>query len=378
MNSSKAQMRINHCCNLILLVGLALSACGPATPKIASLSSPSASITPQPSSTATDSLVSTQTLTATVSPTFTVSPTVTPAHPLSMEYLKQQSYSGELMIEEDLGQEDSYYRYIVSYHSDGYKNYALLTVPIGDVPETGWPIIVFNHGHIPPKVYRTTQGYEAYVHAFADNGYIVLRPDYRGHGNSEGEPRNTYFHPGNTIDVLNAVAAVKKWETADPNRIGMWGHSMGGWISLRAMIIDPNIRVGVIWAGVIGSYDDLCVHWFNCENWDAETWSFWSETPFAEYGLPEENEAFWAAASMDTYLPDLEGVVQLHHATTDGVVPVALSRVMYEKMIADGIAVEFYEYPQDDHNISQNFELAIRRTLDFFDIHLKGTGGGGR
>ncbi len=175
---------------------------------------------------------------------------------------------------------DSFSRYIVSYLSEGNKIYALLTIPGGDAPETGWPVIVFNHGYIQPDLYSTTQGYEAYMYAFADHGYIVLRPDYRGHGNSEGEPQNTYFHQGTTIDVLNAVAAVKQWETADPERIGMWGHSMGGWISLRAMVIDPDIRVGVIWGGVLGSYDDLCVHWFNCANWDDSTWTFWSRNPF--------------------------------------------------------------------------------------------------
>lgn len=312
------------------------------------------------------------TQTQTAVPTPTITPTVTPPHPLSIDYLKQQSYSGELLVEEVLEPEDTYQRFIVSYLSEGNKNYALLTVPLGDPPETGWPVIVFNHGSIPPDVYRTTQGYEKYVHAFAENGYIVLRPDYRGHGNSEGEPRNTYFHPGNTIDVLNAVAAVKKWEGADPQRIGIWGHSMGGWITLRAMIVDPDIRVGVIWAGVIGSYNDLCVYWFNCENWDEQTWTFWSETPFAEFGLPSENKPFWEAASMDTYLSELHSPVQLHHAESDTVVPVALSRVMYEKMLALGIEVEFNQYPGDDHNISQTFDLAMKRSLRFFDIHLKG------
>ena len=350
---------------IFLFCGLLLAACSPGAQIEADVSSASPSVTPRPSSTATASPEPT--------PTPTITPTVTPAHSLSVEYLQQQSYSGELIIEEDLGlQEDSYNRYIVSYLSEGLKNFALLTVPSGDAPETGWPVIVFNHGFIPPDVYSTTQGYEVYVHAFANNGYIVLRPDYRGHGNSEGESRNTYFHPGNTIDVLNAVAAIKNWETADPDRIGVWGHSMGGWISLRAMVIDPEIRVGVIWAGVVGSYEDLCVHWFNCENWDDEVWTFWSDTPFAEYGLPQEDEAFWASASTDTYLSELDGAVQLHHAITDTVVPVALSQAMYEEMIAEGIDVEYYEYPGDDHNISQTFDLAMTRTLDFFDIHLKG------
>ena len=48
-------------------------------------------------------------------------------------------------------------------------------------------VVIFNHGYIPPAQHRTTERYVAYVDAFARNGYIVFRSDYRGHGNSEGE-----------------------------------------------------------------------------------------------------------------------------------------------------------------------------------------------
>ncbi len=90
--------------------------------------------------------------------------------------------------------------------------------------------------------------------------------------------------------------------------------------------------------------------------------------------MPEENETFWSAASVDSYLSELKAVIQLHHATTDAVVPVALSRAMHEKMLVAGVEVEFHEYPGDDHNLSQNFKLAMTRTLEFFDFHLKGMG----
>ena len=56
-------------------------------------------------------------------------------------------------------------------------------------------MIVFNHGYIPPSQYRTTERYVAYVDGFASNGYIVFRPDYRGHDQSEGAPTGAYGSP---------------------------------------------------------------------------------------------------------------------------------------------------------------------------------------
>src|SRR5207245_10766435 len=97
----------------------------------------------------------------------------------------------------------NYRQYVASYLSDGLKIFALLTVPNGAKPASGWPVIVFNHGYIPPTVYRTTERYIAYVDAFARNGYIVFKPDYRGFGSSQGTPVSAYYSPDDTVDVLN-------------------------------------------------------------------------------------------------------------------------------------------------------------------------------
>lgn len=83
-------------------------------------------------------------------------------------------------------------------------------------------MIVFNHGYIPPGQYRTTERYVAYVDAFAREGYLVFRPDYRGHGRSEGDAAGGYGSPAYTIDVLNAVASLKSFPNANPEQIGMW------------------------------------------------------------------------------------------------------------------------------------------------------------
>ena len=96
--------------------------------------------------------------------------------------MRQTPYPGsEIVIEETLEVGANYNRYIASYQSEGLKIYALVTIPYGAMPPTGWPAIVFNHGYIPPTQYRTTERYVAYVDWLARSGYIVFRIDYRGH-----------------------------------------------------------------------------------------------------------------------------------------------------------------------------------------------------
>jgi dipeptidyl aminopeptidase/acylaminoacyl peptidase len=233
--------------------------------------------------------------------------------------------------------------------------------------------VIFNHGYIPPDLYRSTERYAAYVDAFARAGYIVLRPDYRGHGASEGEARGAYGDPGYTIDVLNAVASIKRYPDADPNRIGMWGHSMGGFITLRAMVTSGDIKAGVIWAGVVASYADLLSLWADFAGLNiSEQAREWQAVLVERYGTPQTNPEFWNAISANSYLDDLSGPVQLHHGMADAVVPKEFSDLLYQEILLAGKPVEYYTYLGDDHNIGRNFETAMARSVAFMDAHVKG------
>jgi len=298
-----------------------------------------------------------------------------------IESMRQLEYPGSpITIEQTLDPGANYDRYIASYRSEGLKIYALLTVPSGDKPESGWPVVVFNHGYIPPAEYRTAERYVAYVDAFARQGYIVLRSDYRGHDRSEGVAISGYGSPDYTVDVLNAVAAIKGYPDADPQRIGMWGHSMGGHITLRAMVVTGDIKAGVIWAGMVATYPDMIAHW-TTKYADRPTATpvpghpprgQWRQDVTEIYGTPEENPTFWASISPASYVGDLSGPVQLHHGTADDSVPVVFSETLYAQIKKTGVPVELYTYKGDNHNISANFGTAMTRSVQFFDRHVKG------
>ncbi len=323
-------------------------------------STPSLTNTPSPSATATETPI----------------PTATPIqHPLSVELMRAEAYPGsEIVIEEELTPGSNYSRYYASYQSEGLTIYGLLTVPNGEKPARGWPVIVFNHGYIPPDVYKTTERYAAYVDSLARSGYIVFRSDYRGHDRSEGEARGPYGNPDYAIDVLNAVAAIKQFPNADPERIGMWGHSMGGYITLRNMVVSDDVKAGVIWAGVVVSYPDLFTKWRRGEGAapiPTPRPGSWRLTIFDLYGTFEENPEFWAAISSNSYVDEISGPIQLHHGTNDADVPLEFSEILFYEMLEAEQYVELYKYEGDNHNISNNFSLAMERTIEFFDRYLK-------
>lgn len=367
---------------LILATGLLLAACNTSQPAsqlaveitstIADTAVPLSTFTPTK---ALPTTTFTPQDTPTSQPTFT--PTPTPPHPLSIDWLQSQAYPGsEIVIEQVLEPGSNYNQYITSYQSEGLKIYALLTVPAGERPPSGWPAIVFNHGYIPPTQYRTTERYVAYVEAFARRGYVVFKPDYRGHGFSEGTARGGYGSPDYTVDVLNALASIKNHPDVDPERLGMWGHSMGGYITLRSMVASEDIKAGVIWAGVVASYDDLLSRWRRRGSGGTPSASTrtrrWRDDLVTLYGSPEDNPEFWESISANSYLENLSGPVQLHHGTADTSVPIEFSALLYEQIQAAGGDVEYYIYEGDNHNLSINFSDAMFRSITYFDTYVKG------
>lgn len=298
--------------------------------------------------------------------------------PLSIKALKDRKFEGsEIKIEQTLPTQPKYNQYIASYMSDGYKIYALLTVPKGDKPEKGWPVIEFNHGYIPPKQYKTTEKYVNYVSSLANAGYIVFKPDFRGNGNSEGIAAGAYGSNDYTVDVLNALASLKKYSEADKGRIGIWGHSMGGFLTLRALVIDPDIKSAVIWSGVVGSYPEMANNWHHPDFHPDQVATYgggWRKVLSDQFGKPENGNSFWDSISATSFVSDINSPIQIHYSVSDSEVPPQFSKDLYSRLQNTGKTAEIYEYPGNDHNLANSFSTAMSRTIAFYDRYLKPQG----
>ena len=227
-------------------------------------------------------------------------------------------------------------------------------------------MVFFGNAQTPQKQYSTTGSYPTYQATLARGGFITFKPDLRGHGNSGGDAVSGHYSEKYVVDAMYAIAYLKKYKDVDLKRIGYWGHSNGGEIGLRVVVISPDIKAASFWAGVVGSYQDM----FQTYNDKIPFLKNATNTLVAAYGLPSDNPKIWGNLDPYSFLSDITAPIQLQHATGDKSVPIVLSRRLKEELEKLGKPVEYYEYAGDDHNISVNSGKAWQRTITFFKKNL--------
>jgi dipeptidyl aminopeptidase/acylaminoacyl peptidase len=304
-------------------------------------------------------------------------PTPMPFADMTIPYLREQTYKSQLGELETAFDGSNYTAYTTSYTSDGLKINGLLTQPKGEAPSGGWPAIVFVHGYIPPASYSTQgQAYSAYVDYLASNGFVVFKIDLRGHGESEGEPGGAYYSSDYIIDVLNAYSALENASFVNAKKIGLWGHSMAGNITMRSWAVKKQIPAVVIWAGAVYTYEDMVKLGITDSSFQPQQNNAQRlrrrQQIYETYGSPSASVKFWQEVAPVSYLNDLKGAIEIHHAVDDNVVNVEYSRELNALLDKTSLHHEFYEYPSGGHNISgESYNEAMQRTGEFYKTYLK-------
>lgn len=301
--------------------------------------------------------------------------TLIPFAELTIPYLRSRKYESQLGELNKYQDRATYTSYLTSYYSDGLKINGLLTQPKGDMPEGGWPAIVFVHGYIAPTTYRTTEKYVEYIDNLARNGFVVFKIDLRGHGDSEGRPSGAYMSGDYIIDTLNAYAALEKSDFVNPKKIGLWGHSMAGNVTMRSFAAKPDIPVVVIWGGAVYSYTDREKYGISDNSYRPPTNNVDLQQKRKEltekYGEFKLDSLFWKTVAPTNYLNDLKGAIQLNHAVDDNVVNVGYSRDLDALLDQTSVVHELNEYPNGGHNITgASFTKAMQNTVRFYKEHL--------
>lgn len=175
---------------------------------------------------------------------------------------------------ENSEESDGITRQLMSITVDGLSQGVLVLWPEGMAPDSGWPVVVFNHGfHPDPPNYGRIDGvsvrpgkyYWDSVQAYAENGYAVVVPDYRGHNDSDVQNFSMWYQLLNwfsakmhgvdklaywyTRDSIASYFAIIKMPKVNAERVYMAGHSMGGGITQRSIVaLGERIKAASIWS----------------------------------------------------------------------------------------------------------------------------------
>jgi len=306
----------------------------------------------------------------TQAPTITLEPTNTPAQapldlfkPYTIPVLRSRGYSGGTL--EDLGamgMGDTFTRYYFRYTSDGLKIYGFMNIPQGDGP---FPVIIAAHGYTDQATYDTLDYTTDLADMMTRDGYIVLHPNLRNYRPS-GDGDNL-FRVGMTVDVLNLVALVKLQagqegllEKADPARIGLWGHSMGGGIVLKAATISPDIKAVLLYASTSGD--------------EQKNSQFFYDSTGSVDNLQEltASPGNFREISPSSYYADITAAVALYHGTADSAVPLEWAQETCDQLKAAGVTVECHFYEGADHTFRSRYMGQFGPSVSaFYDTYLR-------
>lgn len=360
-----------------LFIFIVMAACQPTPASVPSATPPATHVAAE---TIIPSPIPTSTLIP--SPTSTIEELI---FPYTIDGLRQHDFqSGKIHIRAQLDENDKFTMYLIEYPSDGLTITGVMQIPVGQGP---FPVILMNHGFFSRSIYNSGDGTDRASAFLAEHGYLTLASDYRSWGDSD--IGDSFFYSGLVIDVINLINALPSIKAADPDRVGMWGHSMGGGVTMKVLTIDRRIHAAVLYSPVSADFGDIIERWGpGCfgDIAQGELIVGCNSSDVIPDDLPREvHEAYsFAAADADMlrqispyyYLEDVNVPIQIHYGTEDGKylsgTPPQWSVNLTQGLRDAGKQAELYQYEGEGHSfIGQPWFDFMTRTLRFFDEYVK-------
>jgi dipeptidyl aminopeptidase/acylaminoacyl peptidase len=247
----------------------------------------------------------------------------------------------------------------------------VLNVPTGPGPPggQGWPAVVLAHGYIDPAYYVRGQGMTRERGFLAQRGFVALHVDYRNHAESTDDPRiETAVRLGYSADVVAAARALAQSRDVrvDPDRIALFGRSMGGGVMLKALAAEPGLfAAGVGWASVSSLEAENFAQFQRPDAPPAEL-----EAAFrGRHGLPRDDPQFWRGISSRPAFGDIAEPVLLVHGRVDDTCPPRWAAATQRALTRAGVdsTLEWYD---DGHAFGPAFVAAMDRTVRFLRARM--------
>jgi dipeptidyl-peptidase-4 len=243
---------------------------------------------------------------------------------------------------------------------DGTVLYATLLLPQGAISAGSVPLIVNPYGGPGPQEVADRWGDGLlFDELLAQHGFAVLHADNRGTGMRGRDFAQAAYHNfgplqlEDQLTVLDAVLA--QYPQLDPKRLGWWGWSWGGSLTLYAMSHSDRFRAGVAVAPV--------TDWRNYDSIYTERYM----------SLPSEFPTGYHDFSVVNSAANLKGRLLLVHGTGDDNVHIENSVQFIQQLIEAGLPYDLQIYPRKTHSIAGPDVRThlFNRVLAHFEEYLK-------
>ncbi len=231
---------------------------------------------------------------------------------------------------------------------DGVQLNATMIKPPNFNPQKEYPVLVHTYGGPHAQVVRNAWGGANFLwhQLIAQKGYIIFLLDNRGsagRGHAFETPLHLRLGAEELSDQLDGVQYLKSLPYVDAHRIGIWGWSYGGHMTLHAMFEGGD----EFKAGFAGG--------------PVTDWRYYDSIYTERYlGLPEKNKRGYQDSSPVRYAAQLKGKLLIAHGTGDDNVHFANTLAVINELIEKGLNVEVLPFPGRGHGVS---DLPARRVL---------------